>query len=356
MIPALPPIGLYRHDQHAPTRDSAGFTLVELMVAMVLGLLLIGGVISVFLGTQQASRTQEAMSRVQESGRLALEVISRDARQAGFRACQGGNLQDLVDPDGTGYDETVHDVNHAFVEPAITPLRGDVFAVHRMSRVGQFEANGSNVTNPINTDTSVPIQQGEITLVSDATGQNCEVFQNVPASPGVLNRNPNAGNVNPGNRLPPGATLTDFSGPQSLDVYRIETATYYVDAASTGGDVSSLYRASTANTSPGTTDVQEIVEGVHDMRVEYGRDTDDDQQVDDFTSADGVSTWSDTDWAEVAAIRIHLLVNNGPEPNVVDTGREDILFGDELVDAPDRRLYQVFTTTIAARNRTGPKP
>ena len=66
-----------------------GFSLIELMIAMVLGLILIGGVVNVFLASSQTYRLQEAMFRVQESGRFALDIMLRDLRDAGF--------QDLLD-------------------------------------------------------------------------------------------------------------------------------------------------------------------------------------------------------------------------------------------------------------------
>lgn len=61
-----------------------GFSLVELMVAIVLGLILTLGVTQVFLGNRQTQTMEESLGRVQESGRLALEFISADLRLVGF--------------------------------------------------------------------------------------------------------------------------------------------------------------------------------------------------------------------------------------------------------------------------------
>jgi type IV pilus assembly protein PilW len=66
-------------------RAQQGFSLIELMIAMVLGLLLIAGVLNIFLGSSQTYRLQEAMFRVQESGRFALDIVQRDLRSAGFQ-------------------------------------------------------------------------------------------------------------------------------------------------------------------------------------------------------------------------------------------------------------------------------
>lgn len=61
-----------------------GFTLVELMVALVLGLLVLGMVITAYLGNTQASRFQNGVLRVQENGRFAIDMLSRTMRMAGY--------------------------------------------------------------------------------------------------------------------------------------------------------------------------------------------------------------------------------------------------------------------------------
>ena len=65
-----------------------GLTLVELMVAILLSMLLAAGIIQIYLGNKQTYTFQEAMSRNQENGRYAIEILSRDLRMAGFTGCQ----------------------------------------------------------------------------------------------------------------------------------------------------------------------------------------------------------------------------------------------------------------------------
>jgi type IV pilus assembly protein PilW len=67
-----------------------GLTLVELMIGIALSLLVILAVISLFSGSRASYRHQESFSAVQESGRIALEVLTRDVRMAGYPGC--GNL------------------------------------------------------------------------------------------------------------------------------------------------------------------------------------------------------------------------------------------------------------------------
>lgn len=63
----------------------AGFTLVEIMVAITIGLVLLGGVVQIFVSNSQAYRVQDDLARVQENGRFAIDMIARNLRKAGFK-------------------------------------------------------------------------------------------------------------------------------------------------------------------------------------------------------------------------------------------------------------------------------
>jgi type IV pilus assembly protein PilW len=68
------------------TRRQRGMSLVELMVAMTIGLIITVVIANLFLGTKQTYRTQDDLSRIQENLRFAFQVIGRIVRQAGYRA------------------------------------------------------------------------------------------------------------------------------------------------------------------------------------------------------------------------------------------------------------------------------
>lgn len=64
-----------------------GLTLTELLIALILGLLLVGGVFGVYLSNQTTVRTTEDLSDLQNRIRLAFQVMSYDLRSAGFLGC-----------------------------------------------------------------------------------------------------------------------------------------------------------------------------------------------------------------------------------------------------------------------------
>ena len=61
-----------RRDTHCTLHRSRGFSVIELMVAMAISLLLLGGVISIFVSSKSSYETNERLSRIQENGRFAL--------------------------------------------------------------------------------------------------------------------------------------------------------------------------------------------------------------------------------------------------------------------------------------------
>jgi type IV pilus assembly protein PilW len=76
----------------APVNKQKGLTLIEIMIALLLGVFLLGGVIGIFINTKQTYRVQDALSRLQENGRYAIEFIARDIRMTDYRACATDTL------------------------------------------------------------------------------------------------------------------------------------------------------------------------------------------------------------------------------------------------------------------------
>jgi type IV pilus assembly protein PilW len=67
--------------------NQAGFSLIEIMIALLIGAFLLGGILQIFIGSKQTYKMQENLSRLQENGRLALNYLSSDIRLAGYWGC-----------------------------------------------------------------------------------------------------------------------------------------------------------------------------------------------------------------------------------------------------------------------------
>ena len=67
------------------TGSQKGLTIIELMVAMVLGLLLMAMAIHIFVGSRDTYRYNSNLARLQENGRFAFEQVSRVVRMTGYQ-------------------------------------------------------------------------------------------------------------------------------------------------------------------------------------------------------------------------------------------------------------------------------
>src|SRR2546430_6052851 len=92
---------------HDNRRAVAGFSLVELMVAMTLSLILMAGALSILYSTKLTSAENERVARIQEAGRTAFELIRQDARSSGYAGCARPHT-DLTGPsfNTTGLNST----------------------------------------------------------------------------------------------------------------------------------------------------------------------------------------------------------------------------------------------------------
>lgn len=84
--------------RRAATRVAqAGLSMVELLIAMALGLFLTAGILQVFVSSKAASRGAEAQARVQENGRFAVQMLASDLRGTRGTGCQNVLLAEAQD-------------------------------------------------------------------------------------------------------------------------------------------------------------------------------------------------------------------------------------------------------------------
>lgn len=314
-----------------------GFSLVELMVAIVISLFLIGGMIQVYLSNKTTYRFGDALSRLQENGRFALEYLSTEIRMADFWGCANlANVQNNLASTPAGHNFTVGGIL-GVDNPTGTP---DSITIN-----GAYD-RGINVQTPYMTTVSAALhvsqQSGlaidDVVLVSDCL--NGDVFQITNIQQGTggnsgkesLAHNSGTGSI--------GNVSQDLSKTYKGDatIYQLSSKTFFVQNNPVG--VPALYVNDTGN-------VLELVDGVEDMQILYGEDTNvpGDGVPNRYVTASAVG-----DMEAVTAIRIALLLRSG-EDNVVDTVQTYTYDGATVTPA-DRRLRQVYTTTINIRNRT----
>jgi len=200
---------------------TAGFTLVEILIAMFLGLLVVGALGQIYVSGRVVNRVIENSATLNENGRFAMEFFARDIRLAGYFACGGAKsmMADALSEETfwtrlqgiEGFDggdlliaaDTLPDVFDALPPP----LAGrDVFAVRyadlrRSMRISPGDLDLGN--DRFLFDTTHPFVAGDVLVVNDAACHQAGVFQVMYAYNDSGNHSisydPDATNADPGN-------------------------------------------------------------------------------------------------------------------------------------------------------------
>lgn len=96
---------------HRSQQRQVGMSLVELMVAMFIGLLVLLGLVSLFTNSSNLNRAQTGLAALQENGRYALNRIKMDIESAGRRHCASVGLPtDVITDWDQGYEMAYWDI------------------------------------------------------------------------------------------------------------------------------------------------------------------------------------------------------------------------------------------------------
>lgn len=343
-------------------RQQLGVSLIELMVALVIGLVLILGATQIFLSGRVTYAANSALSRVQESGRFASEFLAYDIRNSGYRGPCISSAQLRLNLSGQS-EAFKYDVNipvYGRKESSVlgsgnNKLAGTQSLLIKYAGAGQkFYGSSSNSIN-----SQLDIQQGVAgyqeavgsmaggkgLVVSSSAG--CDVFENSQGQSSIYFSQKGSG----GNHW-----SDNYTG--HFEVYPLVSQFYYV--GENDARPPSLYRKD-LSTFPAA-DSEELVEGVVELQFEYGIDKNDDRIVDEYVGLDELN--SDADWERVLSVRFYMIVVS-PEKNVfdeniefhlpilADSDRDDdfVKYSNGKVTVKDRRAAQVFTSTVGIRNR-----
>lgn len=364
-----------------------GLSMIELLIAMVMGLTLTAGVMQVYVGNTQTERDQETRARMQENGRFAMTYLANELRMAGYLGClstidensinnalasppasfQPGTGIQGWEAAGTALDVISNSANN--VAPVSTAGAGwstsggnildttnavpgsDIVRVWNTESVGATinsitTVGATTVVNSGLTD----IEDGDILLLSDCQRadwvQACSV-QSIGGGTSI-NSVLSAACV-PGNDVT--STLRTQVGGELV---RLEGTMFYIGKR---GDVATnppaLFRRRLSQNA-GSANAEELVEGIENLQVLYGINADNDNKktVDAYVSANQVG-----DWSRVISVRVSVLVQSIEDSML--PAAQVYTFNGVTYDGgagngalpADRRLRRVFTSTITLRNR-----
>lgn len=362
-------------------RKVAGLSLLEIVIALGLGLVLLAGATNLFIGSSQTFNVNESLSRMQEDARFAMNRLARDVRMAGFRGCSP-NINNRLDIDSGSLEERLF-----FSEPLVgwdydfgagtepidltdydvetnggnwqngtgdalhTALNGntwgasDVFVVNRAVSIdAELTGNPGSYHATIGLDRDSGVGLGAQMLMVQNGCAAADLFQKTNDS-GTQVTAGSDGNIAPG-----------FSFEEVNDVdtlLQLQSTAFFVG---NDNDVPTLYERRLDGDSPGA---RALVRGVENMQVRYGVATGGgNRAVDTYVDASEVADWND-----VLSVRISLLmrstepVNSSPNALVYNlsglqvspSGLTETAGG--LEPAGDSFIRLVATKTIGLRNR-----
>ena len=322
-----------------------GISLVEVLVALVISLFLLAGIVQVYSGNKATFAFTNALAEVQENARFAMEIMSQDLRLAGewgciaFNSADTSNINDTLNAGNVGgYNTDFHDfVGEEAIEGTNgTGLNGSDTLTIRGGKPSQTNVESpftTPTTQNIYTDTINTITAGDIILVARCGANDLLIAAEadiLPVTSVVV------GTTSAQRRINLGANKSQQFENDAM-VIELQTVDYSVQTGASGEPA--LFRAEFGV-------AQELVEGVEDMQILYGVDTDNDEFANQYVDADIVA-----DWEDVVAVRISLLVRSIAD--FVTDAPQTVTFNNNTFTPGDRRIRQVFTTTVALRNRIG---
>ncbi len=229
-------------------RNLAGFGLIELMIAMVLSLIVMGAAFAVFMSNQNTFRANEGLNRIQESARVAFELMSRDIRAAGGSSCSNMSvIEGVVAPDWQTFNS----------QPVFSPSAGRL-------RVLSGDDAAYRIINSTASSVTLAATPG-ITTASDAFNDNDIVLLcNARKSFLVRVAGTPAGMVVSHTALPDGYNPMgdEFAPPAAVMMARYRNVEWFVAANGRGGNSLFVNRAGTN---------EEVAEGVQNIAFEYLR-------------------------------------------------------------------------------------
>lgn len=316
-------------------RHMRGLSLVELMVALTLGLIILAAVSTVFVNSRVNYSTHESLARLQENGRFALHFLTRDLRMAGYYGCASDvdAIHSTLNPSGTNayafdfskpieglvgfqlYPSQVavsFPTNGAAVVSRDPDCPGQVGG--RCANTGGFAVRSADPDSSVQLKKTMPntsavafidpghdLEEGEIVMLSDCA--SADVFQITSVgndnSSGKVTLGHNSGNT----ATPPGNSTQKLSRVYEegeASIMRFVHRVYYIGTGKSG--YPALFRIGVDGSNP-----EEMVEGIESLDLEFGVATTSDRTPRLYLAADDPNLGIDpAKWANVVSARLTL--------------------------------------------------
>ncbi|KRH99533.1 PilW family protein [Curvibacter sp. PAE-UM] len=327
-------------------RAQAGVTLVELMVAMAIGLIVVAGLAMMFANSSQAGRELDNTSRQIENGRYAVDFLSQEMAAAGFYGDvpYAGGVYTQPNPCATTLDQLGWD-DASKKRP--DPIEGKAAGAMAGVTCASNPSASSSAVVLRRLDTNTTAQASVVDSAAVAYVQTSQCNNDLASTVFVASTQKGA------------FTLRNLSCSGPGDVRRYLSRIYYVakcnECSGAGADtVPTLKRAELAGDKVVVTP---LAVGIEHIALEYGFDTNNDGSPDVYrTGLSGVAGAADNAWANVVTARVYVLARTADEEHAyTDTKRYVMGLEGTLGPYNDKYKRKVFVATAKLQNVAGPR-
>ena len=330
-----------RRNYHSSRNMELGLSMVELMVAITIGMILLAGLMQIFINNKQAYRLQDNIGLLQENGRFAIEMLTGSIKLADH---WGGNTPTDINQNTGGVTITgIGSCNEAWILDVTEGIRGYSGAAN-IGSVTDLPSNCIAASDYVaNTDIiAIRYSDGRNSTGTGASATSGNIYlrsaigteaQIIDGSAGAPTNIPDQDGT--------------YSFPYKTELYFVRPCAIKNGTTCTDG-IPTLSRL-TLNGS--TLEQEGLVEGVEQLKFEYGSDSNADGNVDRYDYASAVS-----DWDNVINVRASILVRSDTKDSAFTDAGPYVFFGDASnkynVPSADQNYHRKqYTRLITIRNR-----
>ena len=338
----------------APIAHSRGFTLIELMIAVTLGLIILAALTSFFVRTSGNRSEMERNARQIENGRYAVNAIRDDLMLAGFFA-------DISQPSTTIWnvpaacelDPTKMGVVPAQLAPQL-PVPVFVYASGTGAPAActpdYLAGTDVIVVRRLNSEaTTVAAVAADTNAAKQIFVQISECKDDDNDTPYLIDTGANSANLK----------LRKIDCKTLADVRRYREQLYYVRNYSvTAGDgIPTLMRVELDNVGGAiASNMVALVDGIESIKIDWGIDNTGDGLPDVWSRCDAAADCKAADWANVTSAKIYILSRNiEASPGYVDDRTYGLGLSGSTAATKDAFKRQLYSTQITLPNRAGPR-
>ncbi|MFK0571727.1 PilW family protein [Endozoicomonas sp.] len=341
-----------------------GFSLVEMMVALALGLVLFTGVAHLVLASGRSWALQNELSRIQENARLAQDILSLNISTVGYTGCPAQASQANVLYTVTDNRQWMMHFDKGILGiPSGSSVKGqlDSNAISEAIVVHRIDSDQADLVTGHNTGTATltlanshGYDEGDLLALISADCRQISVFIAGAGSGSKTITHPSSGSgslYNCSSQLQghfnchTSAVGSSNFNHQGSTLAPLRSYAFYLR---TSNGVPTLYRKlAGAYASGNSINAEALVEGIESLNIRYGLDSDNDGVANQYLLASEIDLYSD-DWLNVISIKLELLVRSF---NEVAPQAQAYFFAGQRVVPDDLFVRRSFMKTIKLRNR-----